>query len=91
MPDLNDGESVEMQGSASRPYVLKNVGGLLQRSGLAQSVARHRAQDMQAPLSPPGRRRRDGAARWRSADQAFGTQRRPIGTRTAACRELGWR
>ena len=28
MPDLNDGESVEMQGSASRPYVLKNVGGV---------------------------------------------------------------
>src|SRR5438067_10863030 len=28
MPDLNDGESVEMQGSGSRPYVLKNVGGV---------------------------------------------------------------
>src|SRR5260370_31214614 len=28
MPDLMDGESVEMQGSASRPYVLKNVGGV---------------------------------------------------------------
>jgi DNA ligase 1 len=28
MPDLNDGESVEMQGSPSRPYVLKNVGGV---------------------------------------------------------------
>src|ERR1700674_3198016 len=28
MPDLRDGESVEMQGSASRPYVLKNVGGV---------------------------------------------------------------
>src|SRR5437899_7167940 len=28
MPDLQDGESVEMQGSGSRPYVLKNVGGL---------------------------------------------------------------
>jgi DNA ligase-1 len=28
MPDLHDGESVEIQGSASRPYVLKNVGGV---------------------------------------------------------------
>jgi DNA ligase-1 len=28
MPDLRDGESVEVQGSGSRPYVLKNVGGV---------------------------------------------------------------
>jgi DNA ligase 1 len=28
MPDLNDGESVEMQGSGNRPYVLKNTGGV---------------------------------------------------------------
>ncbi len=28
MPDLDDGESVEMKGSGARPYVLKNVGGL---------------------------------------------------------------
>jgi DNA ligase-1 len=28
MPDLQDGESVEMQGSASKPYVLKNTGGV---------------------------------------------------------------
>src|SRR5258708_3004689 len=28
MADLQDGESVEMQGSAARPYVLKNVGGV---------------------------------------------------------------
>ena len=28
MSDLKDGESVEMQGSGSRPYVLKNVGGV---------------------------------------------------------------
>src|SRR3954451_18562946 len=27
MPDLGDGESVEMKGSGARPYVLKNVGG----------------------------------------------------------------
>lgn len=28
MPDLRDGESVEVNGSASRPYVLKNSGGI---------------------------------------------------------------
>src|SRR2546427_2483772 len=28
MPDLKDGESVPMQGSASRPYVLKYLGGV---------------------------------------------------------------
>src|SRR4051794_34446121 len=28
MPDIADGESVEVQGSAAAPYVLKNVGGV---------------------------------------------------------------
>jgi DNA ligase-1 len=28
MPDLQDGESMEMQGSGAKPYVLKNVGGV---------------------------------------------------------------
>ena len=28
MPDPRHGESVEMKGSGSRPYVLKNVGGV---------------------------------------------------------------
>ena len=28
MPDLADGESIEVQGSGSRPYVLKNTGGV---------------------------------------------------------------
>ena len=28
MPDLQDGETVEMQGSGSKPYVLRNVGGV---------------------------------------------------------------
>jgi DNA ligase-1 len=42
MPDLQDGESVEVQGSGSRPYVLKNVGGVYSCSCPAwrnQSVA----------------------------------------------------
>src|SRR6476620_7393508 len=28
MPDLRDGESIEMQGAGSRPYLLRNVGGV---------------------------------------------------------------
>lgn len=28
MPDLQDGESTEMQGSGANPYVLKNTGGV---------------------------------------------------------------
>src|SRR5581483_11632338 len=28
MPDLKDGEAVEVQGSGAKPYVLKNVGGV---------------------------------------------------------------
>src|SRR5229473_1809378 len=28
MPDLTDGQSIEVQGSGSKPYVLKNVGGV---------------------------------------------------------------
>src|SRR5262249_36337143 len=28
MPDLNDGETYEMQGSGSKPYYIKNVGGV---------------------------------------------------------------
>ena len=42
MPDLGDGESVEMKGSGARPYILKNVGGVYSCSCPAwrnQSVA----------------------------------------------------
>ncbi|MBI3821559.1 MAG: DNA ligase [Planctomycetes bacterium] len=42
MSDLKDGESIEMQGSGSKPYVLKNVGGVYSCSCPAwrnQSVA----------------------------------------------------
>src|SRR5262252_7014870 len=28
MPDLQDGESTEMQGSGAKPYTLKNTGGV---------------------------------------------------------------
>ena len=40
MRELLDGQSVEVQGSASRPYVLKNVGGVFSCScpGLAVSI-----------------------------------------------------
>jgi hypothetical protein len=42
MPDLADGESVEIQGSAAKPYLLKNMGGVYSCSCLAwrnQSLA----------------------------------------------------
>jgi hypothetical protein len=42
MPDLQDGESIEMQGSGPKPYVLMNVGGVYSCSCPAwrnQSVA----------------------------------------------------
>src|SRR6478752_4410578 len=42
MPDLEDGESTEMQGSGSKPYILKNTGGVYSCSCPAwrnQSVA----------------------------------------------------
>ncbi len=28
MPELHDGQTVEIQGSAAKPYVLKNIGGV---------------------------------------------------------------
>src|SRR5580692_8323896 len=28
MPDLKDGESAEVQGSAAKPYIIKNLGGV---------------------------------------------------------------
>src|SRR5262245_36840074 len=42
MPDLKDGESIEMKGSGAKPYVLKNIGGVYSCSCPAwrnQSVA----------------------------------------------------
>jgi DNA ligase-1 len=42
MPDLNDGETTEMQGSGAKPYILKNTGGVYSCSCPAwrnQSVA----------------------------------------------------
>src|SRR3954463_13579658 len=50
MPDLADGESMEMQGSGSKPYVLKNTGGVYsctcpawrnQSLGIEQRTCKH--------------------------------------------------
>lgn len=50
MPDLEDGESVEMQGSGKKPYVIKNVGGVYsctcpawrnQSLGIEQRTCKH--------------------------------------------------
>jgi DNA ligase-1 len=50
MPDLQDGESVEIKGSAAKPYILKNVGGVYsctcpawrnQSLGIEQRTCKH--------------------------------------------------
>jgi DNA ligase-1 len=50
MPDLRDGESIEVKGSGSKPYVLKNVGGVYsctcpawrnQSVGIEQRTCKH--------------------------------------------------
>jgi len=50
MPDLRDGESVEIQGSAAKPYILKNIGGVYsctcpawrnQSLGIEQRTCKH--------------------------------------------------
>src|SRR5207248_11602224 len=50
MPDLADGESTTMQGSGSKPYTLKNVGGVYsctcpawrnQSIGIEQRTCKH--------------------------------------------------
>ena len=50
MPDLQDGESVEIQGSAAKPYIIKNVGGVYscscpawrnQSLGIEQRTCKH--------------------------------------------------
>ena len=50
MPDLQDGESVEIQGSASKPYIIKNIGGVYscscpawrnQSRGIEQRTCKH--------------------------------------------------
>ena len=50
MPDLQDGESVEIQGSASKPYIIKNVGGVYSCSCPAwrNQSPRHRTAVLQA-------------------------------------------
>ena len=57
MPDLQDGESVEIKGSAAKPYIIKNVGGVYSCSCPAwrnQSL-RHRTADLQASAAVPRR------------------------------------
>ena len=50
MPDLEDGESIEMQGSGKKPYEIKNVGGVYsctcpawrnQSLGIEQRTCKH--------------------------------------------------
>ena len=95
MPDLADGESVEMKGSGARPYVLKNTGGVYSCSCPAwrnQSVG-DRAADLQAPPQAPRRRRRGGPRR---RGRRRGPRRRPTarpaeqGRRRRCCWPRRW-
>ena len=52
MPDLQDGESTEMQGSGAKPYLLKNTGGV--RS--FWNSRRHRLDRKFRPQRPRGLR-----------------------------------
>ena len=97
MPDLNDGESVEMKGSGAKPYVLKNVGGVYSCTCPAwrnQSIA-HRAPHLQAPAQAPRRRGRGGPGRRGAPAQARGDRRGRRGRHgrpaAAAGRALGQR
>ena len=77
MPDLEDGESTEMQGSGTKPYVLKNVGGVYSCTCPAwrnQSIAIETAH-LQAPAQA-ARRRGRGSPHRRRAAPAPGQSRR---------------
>src|SRR5258707_12681661 len=76
MPDLDDGESIEVQGSGSKPYVLKNVGGVYscscpawrnQSVGIERRTCKHlrklrgdAAEEARIGGALPGTRRRAG-------------------------------
>ena len=94
MPDLEDGESIEMQGSGSKPYVLKNVGGVYSCTCPAwrnQSVG-HRTAHLQAPPQAPRRRRRGGPRRRRTPARPARTRPPPATKRRCpgSCWPRSW-
>jgi hypothetical protein len=73
MPDLKGGESVEMPGSAGRPYVLKNVGEVYSSScptwrHQSLAIERRTCKHLQAPalLTQEGTERQRPSRRERS-------------------------
>ena len=65
MPDLQDGESVEIKGSACLPYTLKNVGGIYScRSSAWLSTADPRTNHLAQRYRPPFRRSFLPGRRW---------------------------
>ena len=78
MPDLKDGESAEVQGSARTPYILKNVGRrlLLHLPGVAKPVGGHRTPHLQAPPGLPRRTGGAGPARLLGSGSAQGRERK---------------
>ena len=97
MPDLNDGESIEMQGSGSKPYVLKNVGGVYSCTCPAwrnQSLAieKRTCKHLRKLRGDAAEEARIGGAVPRRPRQGEGRGRRSrSGSAAAARRELGQR
>ena len=66
MPELLEGESVEIQGSAAKPYVLKNVGGVLSCScpawrNQSASIERRTCKHLRQYLGEPAEQQRLGS------------------------------
>src|SRR2546423_6844972 len=95
MPDLKDGESVEVKGSARAPYILKNVGGVYsctcpawrnQSIGIERRTCKHlrklrgdAAEEARIGGAPPARAGNGGAHR-RGAGRPPPLPGREVGT-----------
>ena len=95
MPDLADGESIEMKGSGAKPYVLKNVGASIRTcppgeispsassDGLASTSASsgtpRRPASAGAPAKPVKSANGDDAAASILSRRNMGLRRGPVG------------
>ena len=67
MPDLKDGETAEIKGSARNPYIIKKRRRrlFLHLSGLAKSITRHRTSDVQTySIASGGQAERERFGAW---------------------------
>ncbi len=86
MSDLQDGETVEMPGSGSKPYVLKNVGGVYSCScpawrNQSQAIEKRTCKHLRKLRGDAAEEARTGGAvpvRARPASESGGTQAPPL-------------